>query len=120
MLRSVWLELTVPRQVGVAFGLPFLVARYNEPIRCDVMDARKREQNERKFGTWRELPDGGRQYWHEVKGRSTWRARYVKEVDAEESTIRFYQEVYDGDGTLREDQKYPVDLGHQQVTGEEP
>ncbi len=24
------------------------------------MDARKRQQNERKFGTWRELPSGGR------------------------------------------------------------
>ena len=56
-----------------------------------------------------------------MKGRSEWRARYVKEVDAEESTIRFYQQVYDGDGTLREvHQKYPVDLGHQQGTGEEP
>jgi hypothetical protein len=26
----------------------------------------------------------------------------VKEVDPEELTIRFYQEVYDGNGTLRE------------------
>ena len=47
--------------------------------------------------------------------------KIVKEVDAQESTLRFYQEVYDGDGPLREvHQKYPVDLGHQQVTGEEP
>jgi hypothetical protein len=45
----------------------------------------------------------------------------VKEVDAEESTVRFYQEVYDGDGKLREvHHKYPVDLGHQQMTGDEP
>jgi hypothetical protein len=84
------------------------------------MDARKRQQNERKFGNWRELPDGGRQYWLEVEGRSGWRARYVKEVDADDSTVRFFQEVYDGDGTLREvHQKYPVDLGHQRVTGDE-
>lgn len=49
------------------------------------------------------------------------RARYVKEVDAEEATVKFYQEVYDGDGQLREvHHKYPVDLGHQQVTGKKP
>lgn len=83
------------------------------------MEARKREQNERKFGTWRELPDGGRQYSYDVIGRLGWRARYVKEVDADESTVRFYQEVYDGDGRLREvHHKHPVDLGHRQVTGE--
>ena len=84
------------------------------------MDARKRAQNERKFGRWDELPDGGRRYSFEVKGRLGWRARYVKEVDAEESTVRFYQEIYDGEGTLREvHQKYPVDLGHRQVKEEE-
>jgi hypothetical protein len=44
----------------------------------------------------------------------------VKEVDADETTIRFYQEVYDGEGKLREvHHKYPVDLGHQRVEGEE-
>ncbi len=60
------------------------------------------------------------QYSYEVKGRSVWRARYVKEVDAEESTVRFCQEVYDGEGRLREGHhKYPVDLGHQEITGEE-
>jgi len=85
------------------------------------MDARKRQQNEQKFGTWRELPGGGRIYWCDVKGRSGWLARYAKEVDAEESTVRFYQEIYDEDSKLREvHHKYPVDLGHQQVTGDEP
>jgi len=84
------------------------------------MDARKRQQNERKFSTWRDLPDGGRAYSFEVKGRSGWRARYVKEVDAEESTVRFSQEVFDGDGRLRAiHDKYPVDVGHRQVTDEE-
>jgi len=84
------------------------------------MDARKRSQNERKFGTWGELPDSGRRYWLQVKGRSGWRARYVKEVDAEESTVRFYQEVFDREGRLREaHHKYAVDLGHQKVTREE-
>jgi len=85
------------------------------------MDARKRQQNERKFGSWLDLPGGGRRYSYEVRGRAGWRARYVKEVDAEESTVKFYQEVYDGEGTLREvHHKYPVDLGHQQVKGQEP
>lgn len=78
------------------------------------MDIAKRRQNERKFGTWRELPDGG------VKGRSGWLAKYVKEVDPEESTVRFYQEVLDGDGCLREvHEKFPADLGHRKVTGKE-
>lgn len=84
------------------------------------MDARKRQQNERKFGAWRELPAGGRLYSCEVEGRSGWRVRYVKEVDAEELTVRFYQEVYDGFGKLREvHHKYPVDLGHQQAGADE-
>jgi hypothetical protein len=84
------------------------------------MDARKRQRNERKFGAWRDLPGGGRAYSFEVKGRGGWRARYVKEVDAEELTVRFYQEVFDGDGRLREiHEKYPVDLGHRHVEGEE-
>lgn len=84
------------------------------------MDARKRQQNERKFGTWHDLPNGGRVYSYEVKGRFGWRALYVKEVDAEEATVKFYQQVYDGDGKLREvHQKFPVDLGHQQITGDE-
>ncbi|HEV3214388.1 MAG TPA: hypothetical protein VGZ27_01620 [Vicinamibacterales bacterium] len=85
------------------------------------MDAEKRRQNERKFGTWRDLPNGARLYWYEVKGRSGWWARYVKEVDAQEATVKFYQEVYDRDGKLCEvHHKYPVDLGHQQVTGDKP
>jgi hypothetical protein len=84
------------------------------------MDARKRQQNERKFGTWLDLLNGGRRYSYDVMGRSGWRARYVKEVDAEESTVRFYQEVYDREGTLREvHHKYPVDLGHQQIGSRE-
>ena len=81
------------------------------------MDAGKRAQNERKFGAWDELPDGGRRYSLDVHGRSGWRARYVKEVDAEEATVKFYQEIYDGEGRLHEvHHKYPVDFGHKPVT----
>ena len=75
-----------------------------------------RAQNERKFGPWEELPNGGRRYWFEVAGRRGWKARYVKEVDADENTVRFWQEIYDDQDKLVEiHEKYPVDKGHQQV-----
>lgn len=75
-----------------------------------------RPQNERKFGSWEELPNGGRRYWFEVAGRRGWKARYVKEVDADENTVRFWQEIYNDQGKLVEiHEKYPVDKGHQQV-----
>jgi hypothetical protein len=75
-----------------------------------------RPQNERKFGSWEELPNGGRRYWFEVAGRHGWKARYVKEVDAYETTVRFWQEIYDDQDQLVEiHEKYPVDKGHQQV-----
>ena len=73
-----------------------------------------RAQNEKNFGTWEELPSGGRRYWLNIAGRSSWRARYVKQVDAQENTVRFWQEIYDGQGKLVEiHEKYPVDKGHQ-------
>jgi hypothetical protein len=84
------------------------------------MDVRKRAQNETKFPAWDELLGGGRRYWFDVAGRSGWLARYVKEVDGPETTVRFCQEVYDQEGRLREvHQKYPVDLGHQPAIREE-
>ena len=84
------------------------------------MDERKRRENERKFGAWNILPDGGRRYFYEVSGRYGWTARYVKEVDWAEHTVRFYQEIYDGRGQLMEvHEKYPVDEGHRPVGGGE-
>jgi hypothetical protein len=75
-----------------------------------------RDQNERKFPQWKELPDGGRRYWCEILGRHGWKARYVKEVDARESTVRFWQEIYDESGHIIEiHEKYPVDRGHQEA-----
>ena len=75
-----------------------------------------RAQNEKKFGSWTDLPDGGRRYWLDVAGRMGWRARYVKEVDSQETVVRFWQEIYDDQGRLVEiHQKYPVDKGHQKV-----
>ena len=75
----------------------------------------RRNQNERKFGNWEKLPTG-RRYWYDVEGRSGWRARYVKEVDGEEKTARFYQEIYDERGLLVEvHEKFPIDTGHRRV-----
>jgi hypothetical protein len=75
-----------------------------------------RTQNEIKFGQWQELPGGGRRYWLDVPGRTGWRARYLKEVDALEATVRFWQEIYDASGKLVEvHHKYPVDEGHRPI-----
>jgi len=83
------------------------------------MDETKRRQNEKKFGAWEELPRRGRRYWYEVLNRSGWKAKYVKEVDRDEMTTRFYQEIYDDAGSLVEiHEKYPVDRGHQKVRKE--
>jgi len=82
------------------------------------MDEHKRRENERKFGEWQRLADGGRRYFYEVPGRYGWKARYVKEVNVDERTVSFYQEIYDGQGRLVEIHvKFPADEGHQTVTG---
>jgi hypothetical protein len=62
----------------------------------------KRRINERKFGTWEELLDGGRRYSYKVEGRHGWIARYIKEVNLMEETLRFYQEIYNDNGKLVE------------------
>lgn len=75
-----------------------------------------RQQNERKFAYWDDLPHGERRYWLDVASRSGWKVRYVKEVDAKDVTVRFYQEIYNEIGELVEvHHKYPVDLGHRKV-----
>jgi len=51
-----------------------------------------------------------------VAGRRGWKARYVKEVDANENTVRFWQEIDNDQDTLVEiHEKYPVDTGHRPV-----
>ena len=83
-----------------------------------MRDDSKRRENERKFGTWDELPDGSRLHFYEVQGPHGWKARYVKEVDASEKTMKFYQEIYDENDRLIEiHEKYPVDKGHSRVKG---
>lgn len=77
-----------------------------------------RRQNERKFAQWRQLAGGGRLYWLDIPGKMRWKARYLKEVDAEERTIRFWQEIYDEFGVLVEiHEKYPIDRGHRKERG---
>ena len=77
------------------------------------MDERKRSENERKFGAWEEFSEGGRRYFYEIIGRYGWKARYIKEVDASEKTVRFYQEILDERGKRVEiHEKYPLDKGH--------
>jgi hypothetical protein len=74
---------------------------------------RSRAENERKFRRWTELPSGGRLYQIDVQGRSGWSARYLKEVDSSENTLRFWQEIYNELNQLVEvHEKFPVDKGH--------
>ena len=75
-----------------------------------------RANNERKFGQWEDLPDGGRRYWLDVPGSRGWSARYVKEVDSQENTSCFYQEIRDETGKLIEvHEKHPEDRGHRKL-----
>ena len=75
-----------------------------------------RVQNQRKFTNWLDVASGGRIYWIDVPGKMNWRARYLKEVDANEQTLRFWQEIYDADGSLVEiHEKYPIDRGHTHI-----
>ncbi len=75
-----------------------------------------RQQNEAKFGQWQELPGGGRRYFKDIRGRVVGYARYCKEVDAAENTVRFWQEIFDAGGKLAaRPEKFPVDSGHQIV-----
>lgn len=78
------------------------------------MNNNQRSKNEREFETWIQTEDGGRIYSFEVDGKLGWKAKYLKEVDIEEVTVRFWQEIYDQDNILKEvHEKYPVDKGHQ-------
>ena len=75
-----------------------------------------RQQNERAFLQSEELSFGGRRYLRQIPGRSGGYARYCKEVDAAENTIRFWQEIYDREGKLlARHEKFPLDTGHQSV-----
>lgn len=78
-----------------------------------------REQNEKRFRHWDELPDGGRRYWTERRGVTGGFQRMVKIVDVDEQTMQVVQEIYDEAGKLVErHQKYPADTGHQVLRDE--
>ena len=52
----------------------------------------------------------------DVAGRHGWTARKFKEVAADETTLRFWQEIYDDAlGLVEIHKKFPVDKGHQKV-----
>jgi hypothetical protein len=79
------------------------------------MNEAKRKQNEKEFDHW-ETTKEGRLYWIEVIGRNGGKARYVKEVDANEITLAFWQEIFDKDGNMIEmHEKYPIDKGHKKI-----
>ena len=76
----------------------------------------KRKLNEAKFSNWLDLPNRGRRYWYEVKGKYGFKAKYVKEVDFNEETVKFYQEIYDENNNLIEiHEKFPVNRGHKRL-----
>jgi hypothetical protein len=79
-----------------------------------------RNQNEREFKHWQDLPDGGRRYWRDRPGRVHGLQRFVKVVDSHENTLLVVQEIYNESGELVEQhQKYPIDTGHQVVKRDE-
>ena len=80
------------------------------------MNKKQRLKNEGEYESWIEKEDGGRIYSFEIKGKVGWKAKYLKEVNGEEVTIRFWQEVYDDKNVLKEiHEKYPVDTGHKKL-----
>ena len=80
------------------------------------MNNKRRQKNEIEYESWIEKENGSRIYLFEISGKLGWKAKYLKEVDSEEVTIRFWQEVYDENNILREiHEKYPVDTGHKKI-----
>ena len=70
-----------------------------------MLDLNKRKNNEKRFRNWKELSNGHRIYHYEILGRHGWKAQYVKEVDENEITVRFYQDIYNEDNVLVERQE---------------
>ncbi len=82
------------------------------------MNAKRRQKNEAEYEFWVEKENGNRIYSFEISGKMGWKAKYLKEVDSEEETIRFWQEIYDEKNSLREiHEKYPADKGHKKIQG---
>jgi hypothetical protein len=80
------------------------------------MNLQKRKKNESEYDKWTENADGSRIYSFEIKGRLGWKALYLKEINSEEITLKFLQEVYDEKNILQEiHEKYPIGKGHQKL-----
>ena len=80
------------------------------------MNEQKRLGNEKRFDVWIEKPGGGRIYSFEISGRRGWSSKYLKETDADEITIKFWQEIYEENKNLKEIHgKYPIDKGHKKL-----
>ncbi len=55
---------------------------------------------------------GGKIYYFEINGKFVWKAKYLKELDGNEITIRFWQEIDDERNILREiHEKYLLTRG---------
>ena len=75
-----------------------------------------RSANENRFKQWKAIANNGRHYFRRVAGKQGWHAVYCKEVDADEKTLRIWQEVYNEKNELVEiHHKYPEDSGHQKI-----
>ncbi len=80
------------------------------------MNEKQRQKNEIDYEQWMEKKDGGRIYSFEIPGKSGWKAKYLKEVNNDEVTTRFWQEIYDDKNVMIEiHEKYPIDKGHQKL-----
>ena len=80
------------------------------------MNNNKREANEKGFDIWVDNQEGGITYSFEIVGKSGWKAKYLKQVDSNEVTFKFWQEIYDDKNILREvHEKNPVDTGHKTI-----
>lgn len=74
------------------------------------------QRTKKEYDAWIEKENGGRIYYFEIAGKSGWKAKYLKEVNNEEITIKFWQEIYDESNVLKEiHEKYPIDKGHKKL-----
>lgn len=93
--------------------------REKSTLNYGYFDMATREQNEKRFKHWRNLPGGGRRYWFDRQGVNGYQ-RMIKIVDAREQTLVVVQEIYNDDDILIErHQKYPIDTGHERLDVEE-
>ncbi len=75
-----------------------------------------REQNEKKFGNWKNLAHGGRLYHLDVPGHHGRLATSRKLTRMKIPFASFRQEIRNEKGELVEiHEKYPEDKGHQRI-----